>query len=244
MDSKTDKTHQELRLPNFLTVPSVVLKDKELKTLDGLVYGVIYWFAQLKNEKCTLSNASIAKLLNAKSGSVANSISRLARKELVKVKLNEKNHREEIIPLVIFTKEGKSDEGVVEGGSPTDEGVPEHSSTDEGGVNLQMNRRIRNNNNTVRENGDIKLLKIMPDLNLEDEQKQYVADFILGEMGDMHSAKFYRLVASKIPEDAIRRMISEIRTDGAKDPRKVFTYKMKQFAVEWQRKRLVSQKSL
>ncbi|MBI4084396.1 MAG: hypothetical protein HY431_00675 [Candidatus Levybacteria bacterium] len=241
-NKKARKTKsEELRLPDFLQVPSIVLKDKELTPLDGFVYGVIYWFAKLTMQKCILSNASIAKLLNAKAGSVANSISKLARKEMINVKLDEKNHREEIIPLIVYSKKKKSDEGGVEGGSLKNEGGV-GSSTNEGGVNLQMNRIIRNNKNTV--NGDIKILQNMPNLNIPDEQNQYIAGYILKEMGDKHSAKFYRLVASKIPEDAIRRMISEIRTDGARNPRKVFTYKVKQFEVDWKKKHLLSRMSV
>lgn len=111
---------------------------------------------------------------------------------------------------------------------------------------LALDNNIEDNkkDNTVKENGDIKILQNISNLNSPDEQIQYVADFILKEMGDKHSAKFYHLVASKIPEDAIRLMISEIKTDGARSPQRVFVHKVKQYAVEWQKKKLISEKSL
>ena len=40
-------------------------------------------------------------------------------------------------------------------------------------------------------------------------------------------------MADKIPEGAIRRMISEIKADGARHPARVFTYKVKQYASRY-----------
>lgn len=103
--------------------------------------------------------------------------------------------------------------------------------------NIEENKEI----NTV--NGDIKTLQSMSNLNIPDEQIQYVADYILKEMGDKQSAKFYHLVASKVKEDTVRRMISEIKADGAKSPPKVFTYKIIQHAIGEMKNKLVSNKS-
>jgi hypothetical protein len=68
---------------------------------------------------------------------------------------------------------------------------------------------------------------------------EYVAQYILEELGDKKSEKFYKLVASKIPENVIRQALAEIRADGAKYPAKVFTHKMKQYALKQNKKGLL-----
>lgn len=87
----------------------------------------------------------------------------------------------------------------------------------------------RNLRKTV--NGDVKLIRNMTNLNIPDEQADYIADYILEELGDKHSAKFYKLVSRKVPEGVIRQTISEIKADGANDPRKVFTFRMNKYAL-------------
>jgi len=78
-------------------------------------------------------------------------------------------------------------------------------------------------------NGDLRKL---PNLEIPRDEAEYIASDILDELGDRHSANFYRLVATKVPEPIIRRALSEIRADGADSPAKVFTHRMKAFARE------------
>ena len=87
--------------------------------------------------------------------------------------------------------------------------------------------RNRKKENTV--NGDLKALK-----NLEQprEKTEDIAQQILDQLGDRHSLAFYTLVAAKVPEDVIYRALAEIKTDGAKSPAKVFTHRMKLYALE------------
>jgi hypothetical protein len=59
-----------------------------------------------------------------------------------------------------------------------------------------------------------------------------VADFILGELGDEHSHAFYYLVAAKVPEHVVRRTLSEIKHDGAREPARVFAHRMKRYAAD------------
>lgn len=75
-------------------------------------------------------------------------------------------------------------------------------------------------------------MKDLPDLEQPEEKTQFVAGEILKELGDDHSANFYRLVARKVPERIIRGALAEIRIDGANDPPRVFTYRMSRFASE------------
>ena len=77
------------------------------------------------------------------------------------------------------------------------------------------------------------LLKSLPNLEQPEEKIAYVADLILKQLGDRQSEKFYRLVAAKVPEDVVRRHLAEIQQDGgAKHPGKVFTSRMKQYALQ------------
>jgi hypothetical protein len=73
----------------------------------------------------------------------------------------------------------------------------------------------------------------LPDLRDPPEKTEYIArHVILKALGDEKSVKFYNLVAAKIPEQVIREVLSEVRTDGARSPEKLFTYKIKQYALE------------
>ena len=76
------------------------------------------------------------------------------------------------------------------------------------------------------------LLKRLRDLNQPSDKTEYVAQAILDQLGDSHSAKFYHLVAAKISEPEVRRSLSEIKVDGARNPARVFTYRMNMYAKE------------
>jgi hypothetical protein len=58
-----------------------------------------------------------------------------------------------------------------------------------------------------------------------------VAQYILNVLGDERSERFYKLVAAKIPEQVIREILSEIKVDGARNPAKVFVYRIKKYAM-------------
>lgn len=76
-------------------------------------------------------------------------------------------------------------------------------------------------------------IRRLPNLDQPQDKTEYVAQFILDELGDSHSARFYRLVAAKVPEAEIRRALAEIRQDGAREPAKLFTYKMQRYALRY-----------
>ena len=58
-----------------------------------------------------------------------------------------------------------------------------------------------------------------------------MTEFLVDHFQDRHSQKFYQLVASKVPESQIRRVVAEIKVDGAREPAKLFTHKVKLYAV-------------
>jgi len=121
-------------------VPTILLEDESLKRMDAMVYGVVYWYTRLKNERCTASNRSIASVIGCKVNTVANALWRLNKAGYIEVRMTDKNHRDEIIPLVAFAQ--------IDTPSPTGEG---YSPTGEGGVLLQENTPSptgeQNNNN-------------------------------------------------------------------------------------------------
>ncbi len=111
--------------------------------------------------------------------------------------------------------------------TPHQKGSPEPLQTwrEEPHSNREDNREI-----TVNvKNGQIKYLR---NLDQPLEKTQYVAKSILDQLGDRHSERFYQLVAAKIPEQVIRLTLSEIRVDGAREPARVFTYRMNQYAQQ------------
>ena len=75
------------------------------------------------------------------------------------------------------------------------------------------------------------------------EKTAYIArDVILKALGDEKSLKFYELVAAKIPEQVIRETLAAVKADGARSPAKLFTYKIKQYALERVRGELAQRK--
>ena len=71
----------------------------------------------------------------------------------------------------------------------------------------------------------------MPHLDQSRDKTEYVAHAILEHLGDEQSARFYHLIAGKVPEQVIRQALAEINVDGAREPAKLFTHKMKLYAI-------------
>jgi Bacteriophage replication protein O len=90
---------------------------------------------------------------------------------------------------------------------------------------------VNNTVNGVVKGGEKSTLQKLPDLGEPPEKTDYVAKQILKELGDEQSQRFYHLVAAKIPEGVIRETLSEVRADGARDPARLFTYKIQRYAL-------------
>ena len=95
--------------PDFLTIPLILIQDKDIRPLDREVYAIVYWAVRLKNEKCTMSNTTIADCLGASPSGVANALVRLNNKHYIKTIYKDDNKKErlEIIPLIFFARAGK-----------------------------------------------------------------------------------------------------------------------------------------
>jgi hypothetical protein len=87
--------------------------------------------------------------------------------------------------------------------------------------------------------GEKSVLQQLSNLGDAPEKIEYVARLILEALGDERSARFYQLVAAKIPESVIRETLAEVRADGARSPARLFTYKIEQYALQQQKRGLV-----
>jgi hypothetical protein len=97
-------------------------------------------------------------------------------------------------------------------------------------INIEENRE-KNAVNGVVKGGEKNTLQQLPNLGDPPEKTEYVAKQILKELGDKQSQRFYRLVAAKIPEGVIRETLSAVRADAARDPARLFTYKIQRYAL-------------
>jgi len=93
----------EVKIPDFFIIPSVLVADKNIKPKDCLVYGAVYWFTKLRNERCIASNKTIASVIGCSLSTVTHALVRLNKAGYIQVRIDEHNHREEIIPLVAFS---------------------------------------------------------------------------------------------------------------------------------------------
>jgi len=131
-------------------------------------------------------------------------------------------------------------DGVIEAqkplaGYPTS-GVSQQRDTPPSIKNISINKKInRNTVNGVVKGGEKSALQRLPDLREPPEKTEYVAEQILKALGDEKSQRFYHLVAAKIPEGVIRETLSEVRVDGARNPAKLFTYKIQRYALTKQK---------
>lgn len=101
-------------LPDFIIVPYQLLEDREITLIDERLYGIIYWFAKLKLEKCTASNDTLSGLVKTTPTTIQNSLTKLENKNYIKRIFKDigKRHRLEIIPLVVFSKVSPTDDTV------------------------------------------------------------------------------------------------------------------------------------
>jgi hypothetical protein len=102
-------------------------------------------------------------------------------------------------------------------------------------INIEENRE-ENTVNGVVKGGEKSSLHKLPDLGDPPEKSAYIAKHvILQALGDEKSSRSYELVAAKIPEQVIREVLSEVRVDGARDPARLFTYKIQRYALTKQK---------
>jgi hypothetical protein len=106
-------------------------------------------------------------------------------------------------------------------------------------INIEENREKNTVNGVVKGGIEKSVMQQLPDLGDPPEKTEYVAQQILKELGDEKSQRFYHLVAAKIPEGIIRETLSEVRVDGARNPAKLFTYKIQRYALETRKRGVI-----
>jgi hypothetical protein len=105
--------------------------------------------------------------------------------------------------------------------------------------NVNVNADKEREGESEGEEGKTDLRKL-PNLDQGKERTEVIANDILRQLGDRKSFPFYYLVAAKIPENVIRRKLSELKQGSACSPAKVFVSAMKDYAAEMLQKQQVS----
>jgi len=97
---------QQIRPPDFLVTPYVLIADDTLTDVDRKVYSVIYWFTNLRGEKCFAGNDIIAEIARCGESSARRSLRVLEKAGYIErvFKTNKHSEREEIIPLITMQK--------------------------------------------------------------------------------------------------------------------------------------------
>lgn len=108
-------------------------------------------------------------------------------------------------------------------------------------VGTPMSTTINSKQETVDKtvDGADSIFHKLPRLKQPKDKSNYIAESIMKQLKDTHSQRFYNLVAARVPEHIIREALAEIKADGADEPPKLFTYKMKLYAVKKLKKELV-----
>lgn len=88
--------------PDFLVIPHQLILDARLQPLDRIVYGVVYWYAKMKDGQCYASNATLAQSCgpDTKPGSVQDALTRLEACGYIERVYSSPKVRKEVIPLV------------------------------------------------------------------------------------------------------------------------------------------------
>jgi DNA-binding HxlR family transcriptional regulator len=255
--SKNDQKHfRGYSKPNYTPVPDELF-DEQLPDLSGAELKVLLYIIRrtfgFKKERDNISLNQLIHGITTKEDVVLDRGTGLSKKTLLETLKNlvEKNL---IISERRRSKE-KGDEpttyrlniiGEKAENTNTPRGV---KSTPGGGVkstphpsdkNYTTQETVRQEtvNNTVNgvvKGGEKSALQKLPDLEEPPEKTEYIAEQILNELGDKQSQRFYHLVAAKIPEGVIRETLSEVRVDGARDPARLFTYKIQRYALTKQK---------
>lgn len=221
------------KLKGFVQIPRFVLMHPGLSFGAKVAYGVLLGYAW-QDDFCRPAQETMAHDLSCTDRQVRRLLTELKAQKLISWKQQGLNRPNIYYILPIPQELTAKTKGWTKMSSPerTNQSVQERTNLSD----KLDSREIYIKPLTVR-NGDQKTFKkselqILPKLNQPVEQTQYLAGEILQQLGDRHSSRFYHLVASRIPEQVIRQALSEIKADGANEPAKVFTYRMKQYAEE------------
>lgn len=94
------------------------------------------------------------------------------------------------------------------------------------------NKQLVNNVNVSKRAEKRNPVHKLDDIEQHQKLTELIAADILAALGDEHSRAFYHLVARKVPESVIRRILSEVKQGAAESPAKVFTSLIMEYAEE------------
>jgi Bacteriophage replication protein O len=257
MSKDVQKHFKGYSKPNYTPVPDELF-DEQLPDLSGAELKVLlYIIRRTFGFKKESDNISLQQLLHGiitKQDVVLDRGTGLSKKTLLETikNLTEKN-------LIISERRRSKEKGDepttyrlnILGNTPENSSTPRGvKSTPGGGVKSTPHPRgkkyttqetviqetVNNTVNGVVKGGEGSTLQKLPDLGEPPEKTEYIAKQILKELGDEQSQRFYHLVAAKIPEGVIRETLSEVRADGARDPARLFTYKIQRYALTKQKR--------
>jgi len=242
--STTTLEFRGFRSPNTTPVPDEVF-DELLAELSGAEMKVLLYVCRrtfgFKKDSDTISLTQIADGITTKDGRVLDRGTGLSKRHVQRaLKSLEQKH-------IVEVHRQTSEDGVNEINTYSLhflEGVGTKSPYGRDKMSPGVGTPVSPTRNSIQEtvnktvNGDDSIFKKLPNLDQDPAQTAYMANFILNELGDKQSERFYQLIAAKVPEHVIREILSQIKVDGAREPAKLFTYKVKQYALQQHKKHI------
>lgn len=143
--------------PDFLIIPYALYENSSITALDAKLYGVIYYFANMRNERCTASNERLAEYANTTAKTIQNSLTNLEKYGFIRRVFadEQKKQRLEIIPLVVMGKVSPTgDTGVIHRlhkVSPTDDQISKRDKEKRFGVSEETQNSVSNSFNKEEE---------------------------------------------------------------------------------------------
>lgn len=238
-EQNTIQQFKGFRSPNTTPVPDEVF-DELLPTLTGAEIKVLLYICRrtfgFKKDSDTISLKQIADGIVTKDGRVLDNGTGLSKRHVQRaLKRLEDKHIVEVNRQI--GEDGVNEINVygphfIEGvGTLSPHGRDIMSPRVETPVSTTRNSTQQTVNKTVS-NGDESIFKKLPNLKQSKFKTEYIAkQVILKQLGDKQSERFYHLIAAKTPQPVIRQALAEIKVDGARHPPKLFTHKMKLYAV-------------
>jgi DNA-binding transcriptional ArsR family regulator len=202
-------------------------KDSDTISLKQMVEGITTREGKVLDHGTGLSKSTVAVAIKG-----------LVEKGILEVKRNSSKEKgdEPTTYRLRFEQKDPVSENRTGGGQKNGQGGVRKSDTQ----TTVLQQTVNNTVNGVVKGGEKSTLQELPDVGDPPEKIEYIAkDIILKALGDEKSLKFYELVAAKIPEQVIREVLSEVRADGARSPAKLFTYKIKRYALEARKRGVV-----
>jgi phage replication O-like protein O len=252
MEERPAQTFRGFRSPNTTPIPDELF-DELLADLSGAELKVLLYICRRtfgwKKESDTISIKQMTEGIKKKDGtwldrgtglvkdSIARAVKSLEQRGVI-LRVRKRSEAKGDEPTTYTLNVLPVSENRTGGGPKIGQGGVRKSDTQETGLQETVNNTVPvNGDETIEEKskpstGDESIFVRLPDLDQPPEHTAYMAQELLNTLGDQHSERFYALVARKIPEANIRQALSEIKADGADSPAKLFTFKMKKYALQ------------